>query len=53
MASDASLPLSLISLVSSFRATPCMRDLMGMYVNKGACAVSPLKPAARAHSLIS
>ena len=53
IASDASFPLSLISLVSNFMATPCMRDLMVMYVSSGHWAMSPLKPAARAHSLIS
>ena len=34
-------------------AKPCRRDLMVMYVSKGVCKVLPVKPAARAHALMS
>ncbi len=42
-----------MDLAASFKAKPCRRDLMDMYVSKGACDVLPVKPAALAAALMS
>ena len=38
---------------TSFTAKACSRDLKDMYVSKKPCEVWPVKPAARAHALMS
>ena len=54
IASDALCPFSPIKASpTSFKAKPCRRDLKAMYVSKGLCEVLPVKPAARAHALMS
>src|ERR1700757_4666284 len=54
MESDALCPLSPTRApATSFTAKDCTRDLKDIYVSKVPCEVLPVKPAARAHSLMS